>query len=74
MYFAVFVLDKPGVIDRRSGLQPDFIAFLREHPDHPDVNVHHGGPTLAEDGETVIGMIILIEAPSLEAAAGVRGG
>ena len=68
MYFAVFVTDKPGVVERRSGLQGDFIAFLREHPDHPDVIVHHAGPTLADDGESVIGMVNLIEAPSLEAA------
>ena len=68
MYFAVFVTDKPGLNEKRSELQGDFIAFLREHRDHPDVVVHHSGPTLAEDGDTVVGMVNLIEAPSLASA------
>jgi len=67
MYFAVFATDKSGVSQQRSDLQPDFIAYLRDHPDHPDVTVHNGGPTLAEDGESIIGLLLTIEAPSREA-------
>ena len=67
MYFAVFATDNPGVSQQRSDLQPDFIAYLRDHPDHPDVTVHNGGPTLAEDGESIIGLLLTVEAPSREA-------
>lgn len=67
MYFAVFATDKSGVSQQRSDLQPDFIAYLRDHPDHPDVTVHNGGPTLADDGESIIGLLLTIEAPSREA-------
>ena len=68
MYFAIFVTDKPGVGERRNELRDEFIAYLRHHPDHPDVVYHHGGPTLADDGATIVGLLNVIEAPSLEAA------
>jgi len=67
MYFAAFATDKPGLTQQRSGLQPDFIAYLRDHPDHPDVTVHNGGPTLAEDGASIVGLLLTVEAPSREA-------
>ena len=68
MYFAVIGTDKPGVAQTRSELQNAFIAYLRDHPDHPDVTVHNGGPMLAEDGESIVGTLLTIEAPSREAA------
>ena len=67
MYFAVIVTDKPGIAQTRSGLQDSFIAYLRDHPDHPDVTVHNGGPMLAEDGESIVGALLAVEAPSREA-------
>ena len=45
-----------------------FRAYLRDHPSHPDVVVHHGGPTLAADGETPNGLLLVMETPSLDAA------
>ena len=68
MYFAVIGMDKPGVAQTRSEVQGSLIAYLRDHPDHPDVTVHNGGPMLAEDGESIVGMLWVIEAPSREAA------
>ena len=68
MYFAIIGTDKPGVAEKRSGLQESFIAYLRDHPDHPDVTVHEGGPMLAEDGESIVGLLLVVEAPSREAA------
>ena len=35
---------------------------------HPDVTVHHAGPTIADDGETLAGVMLVLEAPSLYAA------
>ena len=68
MYFAVFVTHKPDMLETRNALFDDFQAYLRDHPGHPDVVVHHAGPTLADDGETIFGLLNVIEAPSLEAA------
>ena len=68
MYFAVIGTDKPGVAQTRSELQHSFIAYLRDHPEHPDVTVHNGGPMLAEDGASIVGTLLAIEAPSREAA------
>lgn len=68
MYFAIFVTHKPEAIERRNELFDEFVAYLRDHPDHPDVVVHHAGPTLADDGAKVVGLLNLIEAPSLGAA------
>ena len=68
MYFAVIGTDKPGVAQTRSELQNSFIAYLRDHPEHPDVTVHNAGPMLAEDGESIVGMLLVVEAPSREAA------
>ena len=66
MYVAASITDKPGVADVRSETREAFRAYLRSHPDHPDVVVHHAGPTLADDG--VVGLLMVVEAPSLEAA------
>ena len=60
--------DKPGIAQARNDLQNSLIAYLRNHPDHPEVTVHNGGPMLAEDGESIVGMLWVVEAPSREAA------
>ncbi len=67
MYFVIFTTDKPGMEQVRIDIRDAHRAYLRNHPDHPGVILHHGGPTLAEDGEAMIGSLMLIEAPSLEA-------
>ncbi len=69
MYFAVIGMDKQGVAQTRSDLQQDFIAYLRNHPGHPDVTVLNGGPMLAEDGESMVGTLLTVEAPSRAAVA-----
>ena len=68
MYVAALITDKPGVAQVRSETREAFRAYLRSHPSHPDVVVHHAGPTLADDGESVVGLLLVVEAPSLEAA------
>ena len=68
MYFVVIGTDKQGVAQTRSDLQDSFIAYLRDHPDNSDVTVHEGGPMLAEDGESIVGLLLVVEAPSREAA------
>ena len=68
MYYAVFVTHKPDMSQTRSDLYDAFAAYLRDHPGHPDVTYHHGGPTLADNGEDVNGSLLVIQAPSIEAA------
>ena len=50
-----------------------FAAYLHDSSHHPDVTVHHGGQTLSESGETVTGLVLVLEAPSLEAAQAFVG-
>ena len=67
MYVAVFATDKPGMADVRSEHFDAFVEYLRDHPDHPDVILLHGGPTLSEDASAMNGTLLLLEAPSLDA-------
>lgn len=68
MYFAAFVTHKPGMSLVRSDLYDAFSAYLRDHPEHPDVIYHHGGPTIDDSGEDATGLLLVIEAPSHAAA------
>ena len=90
MYIVVFGTDKPGMVDVRSSRFDDYRAYLLDHPDHPDVVVHHSGATLSvdgtanstistevgaysgpipsEDGTVRNGSLIVVDAPSVEAA------
>ena len=68
MYFVAFVTHKPGRVQSGSDLQNAFIDYLRDHPDHSEVVVHNAGPTLAADSESIVGLLLIVAAPSLEAA------
>ena len=68
MYCVAFVTHKPGRVQAGSEIQGAFIDYLRSHPEHPDVVVHNAGPTLADDSATIVGLLLIAEAPSLEAA------
>ena len=68
MYFVVFATHREEMGQERHRLRDGFAAYLQDHANHPDVIVHHGGPTLGDDGESVNGLLLAVEAPSLEAA------
>lgn len=68
MYVVALMTDKPGVGDVRRQTRPAYRAYLRDHPAHPNVTVHNAGPTIADDGETLAGVMLVLEAPSLDAA------
>ncbi|MCY4088109.1 MAG: YciI family protein [Actinomycetia bacterium] len=68
MYAVAFVTHKPGRVQAGSEIQGTFIDYLQNHPEHPGVVVHNAGPTLADDSETIVGLLLIVEAPSLEAA------
>ncbi len=68
MYVVAFVTDKPGVAEVRAETRPAYRAYLRDHPTHPDITVHHAGPTFTDDGESITGLLVVMEAPSLDEA------
>lgn len=68
MYCVVFTTHKPGRVQTDGDLQNAFADYLRDHPGHPGVVVHNGGPTLSDDSQTPVGTLLIVEAPSLQAA------
>ena len=68
MYCVSFVTHKPGRVQAGSDLQGAFVDYLRNHPEHPGVVVHNAGPTLSDDSENIVGLLLIVETPSLEAA------
>ncbi|MCY4128197.1 MAG: YciI family protein [Gammaproteobacteria bacterium] len=60
--------DKPGVVEVRAETRDTYRSYLKNHPDHPDITVHHAGPTLGDDGESITGLVVVLEAPSLAEA------
>ena len=68
MHCVVFTTHKPGRVQTGSEIQKAFAAYLVDHPDHAGVVVHHGGPTLSDDLQAPLGTLLIVEAPSLEAA------
>ena len=58
MYFAISCIDKPGALDNRKEHRPAHIEYLTAL----GALVKFAGPYLDEDGETMIGSLIIIEA------------
>jgi uncharacterized protein YciI len=57
-------LDKPDGLDLRKATRPAHLAWIETLS--PRVKI--GGPQLADDGETPVGSVIVIEAETLAAA------
>ena len=68
MYFAIFATDRADHVALRLETRETHRAYLRDRAAHPQVTVMHGGPTLAADGDTMNGTLLIVEAPSLAAA------
>ena len=68
MHFVAFVTHNQEMGQERSRLSETFGDYIHEPTNHPDVTVHHGGPTLGDGDDTVNGLLLVLEAPSLEAA------
>jgi len=64
MLFALICTDKPGGLPIRKENRPDHLAYLKSLGDA----LKFAGPFTAEDGETMNGSLIVIEAASLQAA------
>ena len=64
MLFALICTDKPDSLSVRKTHRPDHRAYLEGLGDA----LVFAGPFTEEDGQTMNGSLIVIEAPSLEAA------
>lgn len=64
MLFAITCLDKPGSLELR-------LANRAAHLDYARRNAHRmvvGGPLLGEDGESMVGSLLVIDLPDRAAA------
>jgi len=66
LYVLLCVDDPQNGLERRAATRPDHLTYLEQ----AGKQVRLAGPLLAEDGETPIGSLLIIEADSLEAAQG----
>ncbi|MCY3675197.1 MAG: YciI family protein [Paracoccaceae bacterium] len=67
MYFVILGTDKAGVGQQRRDTINEVAKYVGERPGHPEINLYCGGPTLDEEGN-ITGTLVIIDAPSLEAA------
>ncbi len=58
MFFVIHSVDKPGHGEVRAGARPAHLEYMKNAVDKLLV----AGPTLAEDGESMTGSLIIIEA------------
>lgn len=63
MYFAIYALDRPDAADLRTRTRPAHRDYL--HGRCLPVRLVLAGPLLAEDGRTMIGSLIVVEAADL---------
>ena len=65
MLFIIHALDKPGALPMRLAHYETHKAFLGDTGAH-GVKMVMSGPLVADDGETMIGSLFLLEADSRE--------
>jgi uncharacterized protein YciI len=70
MLFALICTDKPGGLPIRKENRPDHLAYLKSLGD----GLKFAGPFTEEDGETMNGSLVVIEAASLKAARDIAAG
>ena len=70
MLFALICTDKPGSLPLRKANRPEHLAYLETLGE----TLVLAGPFTEPDGETMNGSLIVVEAPSLEAARKIAAG
>ena len=70
MLYALICTDKPGSLPLRKVNRPDHLAYLESLGD----TLVFAGPFMMDDGATMNGSLIVIEAASLEAAHSIAAG
>jgi uncharacterized protein YciI len=66
MLFAIHALDKPGALPTRLAHYDAHKSFLSDTSPY-GVRIVMSGPLVADDGETMIGSLFIVEANSREA-------
>jgi uncharacterized protein YciI len=64
MLYALICTDKPGSLATRKAKRPEHVAYLK----NLGPKLAFAGPFTEEDGETMNGSLIVVEAGSLEEA------
>jgi uncharacterized protein YciI len=67
MHFVAICLDKPNSLDLRLSNRAAHLEYLRAHAS----TIRTCGPLLHDDGETMIGSMLILDAPSREAAEAI---
>lgn len=64
MHFAILCRDKPLSTALRASIRPSHLEYLKPHMGQ----IVFAGPLLADDGETSVGGLIVIDCPDLSTA------
>ncbi len=67
MYFAFICTDKPDGLPIRKANRPEHLAYLQGLGD----TLIFAGPFTAEDGETMTGSLVVVDAPTRAAAQAI---
>ncbi|HXG78852.1 MAG TPA: YciI-like protein [Methyloceanibacter sp.] len=70
MLYALICTDKPDSLDKRMAHRPEHVAYLKSLGD----KLAFAGPFLKEDGKTMCGSLVVIEADSIDAAQEIAAG
>ncbi|HWM30463.1 MAG TPA: YciI family protein [Methyloceanibacter sp.] len=70
MLFALICTDKPGSLALRKANRPEHLAYLEGLGD----TLVFAGPFTEADGETMNGSLIVVEAPTIDAARAIIEG
>jgi uncharacterized protein YciI len=70
MLFAAICTDKPGNLEKRKANRPEHLNYLKSLGE----SLVLAGPFTEEDGTSMNGSLIVVEAPSLEAARKIIDG
>jgi uncharacterized protein YciI len=65
MYIVVWNTHAAGTEETRRDVSEAMKAYIHNHS---SVTLHQGGATLGDDAETVVGGVMILEAPSLDVA------
>ncbi len=64
MHYIVFAIDKPGHVDMRQSIRPDHLEYLKSQKDI----IVTAGPMQSDDGEAMIGSMLVIDVVDRAAA------
>ena len=70
MLYAIICTDKADGLALRMAHRSEHLAYLKSFGD----GLVFAGPFLKEDGKTMCGSLIVVEAPSLDAARAIAAG